>query len=326
MHSAVLRDAAGTELSHSCATLALQLVQIVEQATMDITSNECNWARGVRSQLSSNLTDRAKEELHQAGLLLRLQKLLADASAKSHILSGYIYGSVLRDDFDPRLSDIDLLIVVKDARDGSSTLFVNALPSEFRQKADVSILTDLEVSRRLHPGWSAQYFFNVKSSGICFHGLPVLEDIDKSVLSMEQVAKRVTNLAQRSRFVLLNPRKHHETAFWLAKYQYWVPLCLMELLAIHGIAEFRVRRAHDRFLQEFPHITPQVHYPYSSLDVLQDFLEHLSVWVTETCTRKKVFGTIETSGSPQGDVSFITQYSSISSSGTLHAARERSRR
>jgi predicted nucleotidyltransferase len=256
---------------------------------MPITANQHICLRNLRSNLGPTLGDQVNKELSQIGLFTGLLSLLAEASAKSNIVSGYIYGSVLRDDFLPDTSDIDILLVVKDARDRSSALFINALPTDLRLKTDISILTELEVTRRLHPGWSAHYFFNVKSSGICFHGIPLLESIDKNVLSIEEASKRLTHITQRSRFVLANPRKRNEIPFWLAKYQYWVPLCLMELLALYGSAEFRIRRTHEHFQRMFPGILPRLSYPYSSLEVLQEFLEHLSIWTFNACAREQLY-------------------------------------
>ena len=87
-------------------------------------------------------------------------------------------------------------------------------------------------------------------------------------------------LTQRSRFVVANPGKSGEAAFWLAKYKHWVPLCLMELLDLAGRPETRLHRAHAAFDAAYrtePWV--DVAYPYRSLDELQPYLEHLIRWV-----------------------------------------------
>ena len=198
-----------------------------------------------------------------------LLRILRTAAEQAHVTTGYVYGSILRDDFVPGTSDIDILLVVADASDGSIVRFLNCMPEDIRMDLDLSPLTENEVDAQIHPGWSKHYFFNVNQSGICFHGIPLLKDIDARALSAAEAYRRLTQLTQRTRFVLTNPRKHDESSFWLNKYQYWVPLCLMELLALHGYPEFRLKYAM---------------LPFSSASVTSRHLSAIRIHLCQRCS------------------------------------------
>ncbi|MBZ5662139.1 MAG: nucleotidyltransferase domain-containing protein [Acidobacteriia bacterium] len=216
---------------------------------------------------------------------VQLEELVArvrcECARSSEVIAAYVYGSVLREDFVPGQSDIDVLLVVQDLRATPPINHIRQLATRELYNLDLTILTRSELEARIHPGWSRHYFLNVRNSGVCVHGTDILRDVSLDELSFAEAFRRLVQMTQRTRFVLVNERKEHETSFWLRKYQYWIPLCLMELLVLHGAPEYRVRMAHSAFVKRFSDLPLQIAYPYESLADLQTFLEHLTIWARD---------------------------------------------
>jgi predicted nucleotidyltransferase len=195
------------------------------------------------------------------------------------VSAAYVYGSVLREDFVMDRSDIDLLLIVERFTETLLRDFIHPLADGVPNELDVTVITQLELAARVHPGWSRHYFFNVRNSGICVYGPDLLHGFSEDELSFEEAFRRLVQMTQRIRFVVINKGKRQEAPFWLSKYQYWIPLCLMEFLALHGTPEYRMRMAHDIFVARFPDLPVRTRYPYSCLVDLQIFLEHLTIWI-----------------------------------------------
>ena len=215
----------------------------------------------------------------------QIQSLIADlrhrCERSNAVSAAYIYGSVLREDFVVDRSDIDLLLIVECFKETLLCNFIHPLADRIAVELDVTVITQLELEARVHPGWSRHYFFNVRNSGICVYGPDLLHGFSEDELSFEEAFRRLVQMTQRIRFVVMNKRKRQEAPFWLSKYQYWIPLCLMEFLALHGTPEYRIRMAHDIFVARFPDLAAQTRYPYSSLVDLQIFLEDLTLWINK---------------------------------------------
>lgn len=197
------------------------------------------------------------------------------------VLAAWQYGSSLRSDYRPGTSDIDILLIVTDDLDLDATV---RLCDDVRARvpeAEVTVLRHAEVTAAIHPGWSRHFFINVSRSGRRLHGPDVLAGVVALPLSLDEAYQRLVQLTQRARLVCLNPSKSAEEAFWLGKYQHWIPLCLMELLELAGAPEDRLQQAHTTFLSRFPSVAASTAFPYHNLRDVTEFLEHLVRWVPE---------------------------------------------
>lgn len=197
------------------------------------------------------------------------------------VLAAWQYGSSLRSDYRPGDSDIDILLIVAD--DTTFDAYVD-MTAEVRGRipgAEVTVLRHEEVLAGIHPGGSRHYFVNVSRSGHRLHGSDLLSAVAARQLTLEDAYRRVVELTQRSRLVCLNSSKAGESAFWLNKYQHWIPLCLMELLDLAGAPEDHLQVAHARFLSRFPALDTGLTFPYQDLVQLVRFLERLIRWIPE---------------------------------------------
>ena len=198
----------------------------------------------------------------------------------TRVLAAWQYGSSLRDDYIEGSSDVDILLVLSH---GSPTHEYAEIAHSVRQaipEAEVTLLTVDEVRKGIHPGWSRHYFRNVSRSGVRLFGPDVLAIAPPT--SLEDAQRRVLELAQRARIVIANPSKSSEAAFWLAKYQHWIPLCLLEILDLAGLPHDHLRYAHSDFAQHFPGATAPVEYPFRTLSEAHAFLEDLGSWLNSS--------------------------------------------
>ncbi len=195
------------------------------------------------------------------------------------VVAAYLYGSTMRTDRNGT-SDIDLLVVSTDtaqltALETLARRLADAIPG-----ADVTVLREGEVADGIHPGWSRHYYTNVHRGGTMLCGPNVVAAAAATPTTFADAYRRIVQLCQRTRLVLINPTKRGEAAFWLAKYQHWGPLCLMELLDLAGCPHDELHQAHDAFAARFP-TAPRTGYPYSDLTELQLFLEAMTKWLRE---------------------------------------------
>ncbi|MBJ7353963.1 MAG: hypothetical protein JHC98_03985 [Thermoleophilaceae bacterium] len=193
------------------------------------------------------------------------------------VLAAWQYGSSLRADFRPGRSDVDILLVV---RNGADPAQFPALVAALRMnipEVEATILKEEEIRDGHHPGWSRHFFRNVKRTGVHLFGPDLLNDVPAT--SFEEARRRIVQLAQRARLVVSNANKVDESAFWLSKYQQWIPLCLLELLDLAGFPHEQLRRAHSDFVAHFPMASSPVAYPYPSLEAAHAFLEDLASWL-----------------------------------------------
>ncbi|MFJ9655566.1 hypothetical protein [Streptomyces microflavus] len=195
------------------------------------------------------------------------------------VLAAWQYGSSLRDDYSPGHSDIDILLAVQDTTPTPVLLTCAEAMRTRLPEVEVTILKHCEIKEGLHPGWSRHFFINVARSGIHLYGPDLLAHLPHP--SLAEARARLTQLCQRARLVVINSTKTHERAFWLNKYQQWVPLCLMELLDLNGMPEDRLRVAHQTFSTRFPQLGASIEYPYPDFAELHEYLEDLLVWLDD---------------------------------------------
>lgn len=197
------------------------------------------------------------------------------------VLAAYLYGSSTRSDFSTA-SDIDVLVVVCDATPLADLIDLTqrVVAAENDIGIDVTVLRQAEVFDGIHPGWSHHYYANVHRGGELLLGEDLIAAPAAVPTSFEGAHRRLVQLCQRFRSVLLNESKGNEEAFWLAKYRHWVPLCLMEFLDLAGYAHAELHYTHDVFATRFID-APTTTYPYSDGHALQIFLEDITRWLRE---------------------------------------------
>jgi predicted nucleotidyltransferase len=193
------------------------------------------------------------------------------------VIAAYLYGSSVRADAGPD-SDIDVLIVVGDTTPLEAIRGIVGQVAGIIDRVDVTVLRRSEVSEGTHPGWSHHYYTNVHRGGIHICGPDVVAAPARTQVTFESTLRRVVQLCQRARLVAVNDAKFAEAAFWCAKYQHWVPLCLLEILDLAGAPENELRRAHATFEARFER-APTTAYPYTDLETVGEFLEALTEWL-----------------------------------------------
>ena len=202
------------------------------------------------------------------------------AATDLRVVSAYLYGSLVRSDFQPHNSDIDILLVVTDGVELTDLIELSAAVHHRVPEAEVTLLRLTEAKAGIHPGGSHHYFRNVIRLGVLLHGPDTLAQVAARPPSFDDAYRRLVQLCQRARIVIANPSKaERESGFWLNKYQHWVPICLMELLELHGTPEDRLHFAHAAFVRRFPSAARVIEYPYARLYDLQLFLEDLVSWI-----------------------------------------------
>ncbi|HEX8346828.1 MAG TPA: nucleotidyltransferase domain-containing protein [Actinoplanes sp.] len=195
------------------------------------------------------------------------------------LLAAWHYGSSLRSDYRPGISDIDILLIVRDDTTLEQYAALSAGVHMCVPSAEVTVLRHAEVTAGIHPGWSRHYFVNVARSGRHLYGPDLVALAAAAPLSLDDAYQRIVELTQRARLVCVNPSKKSEEIFWLRKYQHWIPLCMMELLELAGSPEDRLQCAQQSFLARFPSFRTRVAFPYVSLTQVTDLLEQLIRWV-----------------------------------------------
>lgn len=209
----------------------------------------------------------------------RHEELVSFLDKTETIISSWHYGSSLRSDYRPLDSDIDILIVIKDDTKLEEYVKIVQDISVLIPTAEVTILRLFEVTSRIHPGWSSHFFINVSRSGLLLSGPNLLDE--PTVLDFEQAHRRITQLCQRIRLVVANPKKSNEGEFWFSKYQKWVPYCLMEILDMCGNRVDEPSKANEEFAKLFPKKIPEIAYPYKDLPTLLTYMESLTFWLEE---------------------------------------------
>ncbi len=192
------------------------------------------------------------------------------------IISIYLYGSFLREDFNKN-SDIDLLVIVDDKTD------INTIEKEIgkriyqmEQPFEVTLITHSEVKDKLHAGWSKYFYFNVKKMGLLFFGKDILNEIGDYEISFDEIYKKIVWLSQRIRCVVINKSKEVEIKFWERKLKKWIKTIMSELLYLNGIYEPEPRKSFDKFFEIYPNLT-KVNTDEADLKQMLELLEGIRV-------------------------------------------------
>lgn len=195
----------------------------------------------------------------------------------TRVVAVYLYGSALRPDYRPS-SDVDVLVIIDDDASVTAIREIGAAFATCWPRIDLTMLKRAEVASGRHHGWSRHYYCNVRRTGVLAFGPDAIAPALVHLPTFEEAHRRITQLCQRARMVLLNASKGAEADFWLGKYQHWVPLCLMELLDLSGAPESQLHQAQATFEAIFPGAGSLISYPYTSLAEVHEFLEQLAGW------------------------------------------------
>ncbi len=90
-----------------------------------------------------------------AGLTAQIRSLVRRTfEGRPGFVAAYLYGSALRDDYQPDCSDTDVLLIFEDSTEKQSLYdSIKGFVSEQRT-VDVTIIFMSEFMQRVHPGWS----------------------------------------------------------------------------------------------------------------------------------------------------------------------------
>jgi predicted nucleotidyltransferase len=194
-----------------------------------------------------------------------------------NVVAAYLYGSSVRADAGPD-SDVDVLVVVEDTVPLRAIRTIARQVSAIVHGIDITVLRRSEINEGTHPGWSHHYYTNVHRGGIHICGYDIVAVPAGIPVTFEGVLRRVVQLCQRARLVILNEAKADEATFWCTKYQHWVPLCLLEILELAGVPKVELHRAHADFEARFEG-APTMPHPYTDLESVGEFLEALAAWL-----------------------------------------------
>ncbi len=208
-----------------------------------------------------------KEDIKQITETVR--KIFSDIDG---IISIYLYGSFLREDFNEN-SDIDLLVIVDDKID-----IINIEKEiakrvyQTEQPFDVTLITHSEARDKLHAGWSKYFYFNVKKLGLLLFGRDILNEIEDYEISFDEIYKKIVWLSQRIRCVVINKSKEIETKFWERKLKKWIKTIMSEILYLNGIYEAEPRKSFEKFFQMYPNLS-KINLEEADLKQMLELLE-----------------------------------------------------
>ncbi|MBU4129153.1 nucleotidyltransferase domain-containing protein [bacterium] len=152
---------------------------------------------------------------------------------KKEIISLYVYGSILFAKFNPRKSDVDLLLIVKDSEDPAAFIKeIKNLSGKIKKfKPDINIVFLSEFKKRWHIYRPPSYFIGIKYSHRIIFGKNLIKSVNDSELSKHKIYKRVVDLTQGSRGIYLNDKN---PIFWRKKYIRWLRIAVLEVLFLTG--------------------------------------------------------------------------------------------
>lgn len=145
--------------------------------------------------------------------------------------SVYIYGSALREDFNPKKSDIDLLVFLSD--DKEATRIIKNIKKEFKGfkiKVDLNVCFAKEFKYRVHVDKPITYYLGIKEHNVLLYGKDILKEFKEEAKPAE-IYKRAVNLCQRLRHAYLNNK---DIAFWCKKSKKWLQTLVLETEYLEG--------------------------------------------------------------------------------------------
>jgi len=219
------------------------------------------------------------------GISNRIKKIF---DGEKNILSLYIYGSVLSDQFDPRRSDIDLLIICRDLEHPFK--YINGLKNKLSALKDVRIDANIvflsEFKKRWHIYRPPSYYLGIKYRHKLILGKDLITDCKDSEVTPEQIYKRIVDLAQGSRGVYVNGK---DPEFWAKKYAGWLKVAVLETLFLTGEFDLSFFSGVERFLIKYPELKLLARLKEKSIDIgeVNEMAETLRVFFQNNFLKSK---------------------------------------
>jgi predicted nucleotidyltransferase len=162
-----------------------------------------------------------------------INKIVDLLKQEKAIISIYLYGSILTNNFKPLKSDIDILIIVKDQN--KPFIFLKKIKtltnSIKRIKIDTNIVFLSEFKMRRHIYRPPSYFIGIKYRSQLLFGKDLIKTVQDNELTYDAIHKRLIDLAQSSRAVYINNK---DQMFWSRKYVGWLRMVVLEILFLSG--------------------------------------------------------------------------------------------
>lgn len=183
----------------------------------------------------------------------KVSKILKNKFKKfPSILSAYIYGSILTDNFS-KTSDIDVLFIISNIANPNKLLKeIKTTRNTVKDfKLDINVVFVDEFIRRWHIYRPPTYFYWIKSRNKLLWGDDQIKNIKESEITAESLFRRAVDLAQSSRSVYLNNK---DASFWEAKYKRWISTLICEINYFDDKLEFDFKLCARRLAKKYPEI------------------------------------------------------------------------
>lgn len=186
-------------------------------------------------------------------IIKKVSEILKDKFEKfSSVLSAYLYGSILTDNF-LKTSDIDVLFIVGNISNTNKLLKEIKITRDAIKdfKLDINVVFMDEFIRRWHIYRPPTYFYWIKSRNKLLWGTDHIKNVKESEITAESLFRRAVDLAQSSRSVYLNNK---DASFWEAKYKRWISTLICEINYFDDKLEFDFKLCARRLAKKYPEI------------------------------------------------------------------------
>jgi predicted nucleotidyltransferase len=218
-----------------------------------------------------------------------LEKVIIRLKRHKEIVSAYLYGSILSDRFNPKKSDVDILLIVGDTN--SPNIFIDKI-REFVSansqniKLDINLVFMSEFLNRWHIYRPPSYFIGIKHRNKLLWGEDLLTDIKDEEVTSEVIYKRIVDLAQSSRGIYLNGK---EPEFWISKYTSWLKVATLEVLFLTGEFDLFFTSGVEKLKNKYSNIDFLDHLTDGKLTIkeLNHIAENLRILIYDNFIKKK---------------------------------------
>lgn len=201
------------------------------------------------------------------------------------LISAYIYGSILRDDYREDTSDVDILLIVKDNTNITKIRkkTTEVIASCKNIKLEFTVITEYEFYNGFHPGWTEYFFITLKRKSIFVCGKDILNEFNFEI-NFDSVLKKTIWLCQRLRNIIINITKQDEIEFWNRKYEKWIEIIISEILYLRGIYD----PCPKKLLAKFKHIYPEINITNSAIDEKYTILTYLEKFLIDLKKNERI--------------------------------------
>ncbi len=204
------------------------------------------------------------------------------------IISAYVYGSFLTNQFNSKKSDVDILIICRDT--DRPELFLKRIKSIHKKiselKLDINVVFYSEFIKRWHIYRAPTYFIGIKHRNKLICGKDILSTIDDKEVSVDDIYKRVVDLAQGSRGVYINGK---DPDFWVNLYSRWLKISLLEVLFLTGELDLSYDSGLNKISKTFPELKSfkLLLAQKQEMEIINKLAEKLRVFMEKKIINKK---------------------------------------